>query len=145
MQETHYPDGRVTKEVIYGKNDDDLKQKLAKAHSYALANGATTVLQRKLSRNERCPCGSGRKFKNCCLKKQFKRTLAAAIDEKIDRLLHDAERALSGSDFARKVGDIGEANALQDKHDLLVADAQESDPGHKAPAWAEHAKWLKAK
>ena len=22
----------------------------------------------KVSRNEKCPCGSGKKFKNCCLK-----------------------------------------------------------------------------
>ncbi|WP_411846248.1 SEC-C metal-binding domain-containing protein [Roseibacillus persicicus] len=26
------------------------------------------VLQEKLGRNDLCPCGSGRKFKQCCLR-----------------------------------------------------------------------------
>lgn len=25
---------------------------------------------RKVGRNEKCPCGSGRKFKNCCMEKE---------------------------------------------------------------------------
>ncbi|MFO0999315.1 MAG: SEC-C metal-binding domain-containing protein [Planctomycetaceae bacterium] len=27
------------------------------------------LLEEKLGRNDLCPCGSGRRFKNCCLKK----------------------------------------------------------------------------
>lgn len=27
---------------------------------------------RKVGRNEPCPCGSGRKFKNCCMEKEVK-------------------------------------------------------------------------
>lgn len=26
---------------------------------------------RKIGRNEPCPCGSGKKYKNCCLKKEY--------------------------------------------------------------------------
>lgn len=26
--------------------------------------------RRKVGRNEKCPCGSGRKFKNCCMEKE---------------------------------------------------------------------------
>jgi preprotein translocase subunit SecA len=26
--------------------------------------------KQKVGRNDRCPCGSGKKFKNCCMKKQ---------------------------------------------------------------------------
>jgi uncharacterized protein YecA (UPF0149 family) len=30
-----------------------------------------TVLEEKLGRNDLCPCGSGKRFKKCCLKKGY--------------------------------------------------------------------------
>jgi hypothetical protein len=35
----------------------------------------TPPVQRKVGRNDPCPCGSGKKFKKCCLKKQGNRNL----------------------------------------------------------------------
>lgn len=69
MHEATYPDGRVEREIIYGKTREELHQKLAKAHQISLAGGAVKIMQRKMSRNEPCPCKSGRKFKNCCLRR----------------------------------------------------------------------------
>lgn len=39
----------------------------------------------KLGRNELCPCGSGKKYKKCCLRKTDEQKLAEAIlDSKYD-------------------------------------------------------------
>lgn len=72
----------------------------------------------------------------------MKNKLQSSRDEKVDRLLHDAEHALSGSKFAASIGHVGPAKELLAKHDRLVAQAQAADPAHKAPAWIEHRKWL---
>lgn len=63
-------------------------------------------------------------------------------DAKVDRLLHDAEHALSGANFAKSIGHVRPEKELRQKHDRLVAEAQEIDPAHKAPAWAAHKEWL---
>jgi hypothetical protein len=41
-------------------------------HTYATAghNEATPAANKKVSRNDPCPCGSGKKFKKCCLRKE---------------------------------------------------------------------------
>ena len=33
----------------------------------SLIRGAWQILRRKAVRNDPCPCGSGKKFKNCCM------------------------------------------------------------------------------
>jgi len=62
---------------------------------------------KKVSRNDPCPCGSGRKYKKCCLprheaprprgledqtEKPFIAELRPDVDEKVDRLLQRLER-----------------------------------------------------
>lgn len=64
-------------------------------------------------------------------------------NENVDQYLHDAERALCGSRFAKSIGHFTPAAELREKHDRLLGMAQELDPGHEAPAWQEHARWLK--
>ncbi len=45
-------------QTVYRRHALEQHSKLARA---------TTPGQRKIGRNERCPCGSGKKFKHCCL------------------------------------------------------------------------------
>ena len=62
---------------------------------------------KRISRNDPCPCGSGRKYKKCCLPRQeaarprgledqtdkpFIAELRPEVDEKVDRLLQRLER-----------------------------------------------------
>jgi len=58
-------DGRRVTEVITGDTNADLNNKLKAAHAAAIDAGAVAVAQRKIGRNESCPCGSGKKFKKC--------------------------------------------------------------------------------
>src|SRR5262245_25896556 len=62
---------------------------------------------KKVSRNDQCPCGSGRKYKQCCLPRQeaarprsfedqtdtpFIAELRPEVDEKVDQLLQRVQR-----------------------------------------------------
>lgn len=65
MQETHHSS------QAFGQN---MKQRLQETRN-AANNGKTAQVQivrntPKVGRNDPCPCGSGKKYKNCCLKKQ---------------------------------------------------------------------------
>jgi hypothetical protein len=44
-----------------------------------------------IGRNELCPCGSGRKFKRCCMKKQTSATSAPSFSWMDDEELHLVE------------------------------------------------------
>lgn len=57
----------------------------------------------------------------------MKNKLQSNRDTNVDRFLHDAEHALSGSQVARSVGDYAASKELRDKHDRLVAHAQAAD------------------
>lgn len=62
----------------------------------------------------------------------------SAVDFKeIDRLLHDAEHAKAGADFAKMMGHLFEMNTLASKCAHLTAMANTLDPEHTAPAWEE--------
>ncbi len=60
--------------------------------------------KKKIGRNDPCPCGSGKKYKNCCLKKEiqtvdlFWRRTREALQASSDALLNFAEK---------RVGDWG--------------------------------------
>jgi len=74
---------RPVKEVCHGQED---RRERPPELSSALASGGEgypsetrvkrgvrlvhgdKVLEEKLGRNDLCPCGSGRRFKNCCMK-----------------------------------------------------------------------------
>jgi len=75
----------------------------------------------KVGRNQPCPCGSGKKYKRCCLDKDqaFEReALAAARQAK-----HDDERYDQLADASNAVVDLVDAGRLDDAeaaaHDLL--------------------------
>jgi hypothetical protein len=56
---------------------------------------------------------------------------------RVDRLLHDAERAKGGSGFAAMMRDSQSAAELNAKYQSLLAEANRVDPSHAAPAWSE--------
>ncbi len=46
----------------------ELKSKLREAYDIAMSAGlADMVRQLRIGRNDSCPCGSGAKFKKCCM------------------------------------------------------------------------------
>ena len=48
---------------VTGKLDENTLQKLM-----AYRNRKPSIREYKIGRNDPCPCGSGKKYKNCCLK-----------------------------------------------------------------------------
>jgi uncharacterized protein YecA (UPF0149 family) len=79
MQETKYQDKEMLKhyqEFFCGKDSDDLTQKMDSRLSELEARGHELVRRvelddptvKSISRNAPCPCGSGHKYKRCCLK-----------------------------------------------------------------------------
>jgi len=60
MQTETYPDGRKLTRIVP-------ESQLGVESAQAAARGATITARRKLGRNDPCPCGSGKKFKHCCL------------------------------------------------------------------------------
>ena len=68
----------------------------------------------KLGRNEPCPCGSGKKYKNCCLGKEYKpycdhseyaKQKTASEQRRADEEIKDV--ILNETDFGRIVKRVG--------------------------------------
>ena len=64
-------------------------------------------------------------------------TMTNETRTKIDRLLHDAERAHTGAGFAAQMMDQPAALRLIGKRDTFIAAAKELDPQRSAPGWAQ--------
>ena len=77
MHEKTYEDGKVEKEFLKtdGKEEpakeiEKLQKELMRLHARDIANPKVKeIRQKKIGRNEECPCGSGKKFKKCCIEK----------------------------------------------------------------------------
>jgi uncharacterized protein YecA (UPF0149 family) len=67
MQEMTLKDGRKLREFFGAEDEEAMKKKMTEMHQKALELGVTEVRQVKLGRNSPCPCGSGKKFKKCCM------------------------------------------------------------------------------
>lgn len=59
------------------------------------------------------------------------------VNERVDRLLHDAEHKDSGAVMARMMKDLAATDRFLTDRDLLVAEALCIDPERAAPAWRE--------
>ena len=59
------------------------------------------------------------------------------INEKIDRLLHDAEHAASGAIFASRIGHVAPAKELQDKYRRLYEEAVTMFLAHPNAVWPD--------
>lgn len=69
MQETHDQNGAIYQEFFSGASDEEAKEKMDKRLKELQAEGHILSKRVKIGRNEACPCGSGKKFKKCCLGK----------------------------------------------------------------------------
>ena len=58
-------------ELLEKLSPEEFKQFIRPVDESALSNRVRNVLKREgrvtISRNSRCPCGSGKKFKKCCM------------------------------------------------------------------------------
>lgn len=67
-QSYDYNNRLISNEVVRAENQVMLNEKLISLHQRDINNpNVTRIVQRKIGRNEICPCGSGKKFKKCCL------------------------------------------------------------------------------
>jgi len=71
MQETRH---NITKELRQEFFTAETNKKLKKQMDARLEElpDETLVRRVKVGRNQKCPCGSGRKFKRCCLSKTLR-------------------------------------------------------------------------
>ena len=67
MQVTNTPAGFEHREFFTGPSDAALHGEMDRRRRELEAEGHTFVRRTKIGRNTTCPCGSGRKFKKCCL------------------------------------------------------------------------------
>lgn len=74
MQETEYKDERQSKRlqeffsVTQGEDwNNILTEKMNSRLEVLKERGHTLVKREKVGRNQLCPCGSGKKFKKCCI------------------------------------------------------------------------------
>lgn len=57
-------------EFYFNSDEDDyLSDKAVAAEDLYLPKSSTPLIRKKIGRNDPCPCGSGKKFKKCCLGK----------------------------------------------------------------------------
>ena len=75
MQEVHYETplmAAIEKQFFVARDRQEQIKKMQAALSQIEARPETMVTQVrrvKIGRNDPCPCGSGRKFKKCCINK----------------------------------------------------------------------------
>jgi hypothetical protein len=83
---------KLIAEAGYDVSDEGEKRAGMKAYSFAVSVWSAyknklhaTLLQSKpkMSRNESCPCGSGKKYKKCCLKKEGEDSYFSSEENKI--------------------------------------------------------------
>ena len=74
MQQTQDVDMKYYNEFFSGKDNKELTQKMDNRLNELQEKGHTLIKRVEISRNQKCPCGSGKKFKKCCI---------SLIDQKI--------------------------------------------------------------
>jgi hypothetical protein len=93
----------------------------------------TSTSGAQVGRNEKCPCGSGRKYKQCCLQKDEEKARKAR--EKAEaKAAKDAEKARKA---AEKAGEAGETGDDKD----AAANAAQPQKSHKPQT---HQPWKKS-
>lgn len=78
----------------------------------------------KIGRNDSCPCGSGKKYKHCCLEKDRAAELAPAIAQRVALQAQEANRAAQRKDHQAELLDyqaaLQESQALDDASNAVV-------------------------
>lgn len=83
-----------------------------------------------VGRNERCPCGSGRKYKRCCALKPREGGRALAPRAEVELALEQARTVFDGQDQAHVEGVLTEFSELLDRDERLRV------AWFDGPAWA---------
>ena len=73
MQDNTMTDGRVIRELFNVPEGDDIATLKRKAMKALRDKNVVKFSQRMVGRNEPCPCGSGVKFKKCCMGQEWKK------------------------------------------------------------------------
>lgn len=68
MQGIKYPDGHEELGFFSG-NEEAVKKAMEREALIAEKFGGRVTKRMKIGRNDPCPCGSGKKFKKCCIEK----------------------------------------------------------------------------
>ncbi len=110
------------------KQTQFLRQILSEAKEYASLVGEKLPLEehkllqkapKKIGRNDPCPCGSGKKYKNCCLRKEKaskEHTSVTPAEERIERLIWGFIYKKAKSDLKAFVANfLEEMRPLQEK------------------------------
>lgn len=80
----------------------------------------------KISRNEPCPCGSGKKYKKCCLGTEQPTSAAGQIED----VFADLQQALEGQEFASlKEANAFLANRVRQQEQAPLSDFDGLSPG----------------
>lgn len=58
---------QIDPDFFIAKSDEDANRLMADAAEEKAKKGYKVSTRRKIGRNEPCPCGSGKKFKKCCI------------------------------------------------------------------------------
>lgn len=66
MQEYQRPDGSIFHELISANSLEELHDRLRAKQAEQEVQGNTFLGERMLTKNSKCPCGSGKKIKRCC-------------------------------------------------------------------------------
>ncbi len=81
MQEEISSSGMLTRELIMAGSEEDMRVKrFAKARAAISNPDVAEFSQRRVGRNDPCPCGSGTKFKKCCLGQEWRREMGPAAE-----------------------------------------------------------------
>ena len=67
MQQTSDVSDRYWNEFFSGKDNNEVVEKMDTRLSELEAKGHTLIKRVEIGRNQKCPCGSGKKFKKCCI------------------------------------------------------------------------------
>jgi uncharacterized protein YecA (UPF0149 family) len=78
MQQTQDMDMKLWNEFFSGKNKEEITDKMDNRLKELEAKGHALIKRVEIGRNQKCPCGSGKKFKKCCISK---------LDEEICRFM----------------------------------------------------------
>lgn len=113
LSDGNIQDRIVKREVFYYEEDRDMN-----AHCFEYMSTYKTNIEGKIGRNDKCVCGSGRKYKKCCLKKyeEAARILRDAYNQKNIDYKIPGSRIVEDSNLEYE----GPQDKMKNKHDKEI-------------------------
>ncbi len=97
-----------------------------------------------VSRNSACPCGSGQKYKRCCLARDERAAQAARLDEAVSRRIQDWSSAALADELGAALEEFVGPDRTMDDEDIQIfttwfhTDRELSDGTTPAERYAAH-------